>query len=182
MVAMPIRPDYYVMRNSTSKLTLRVPHRTLLNHAPMSLNKRFQLGFKSTTATCFGGWFGWRGVLNGETVMGFSGDVIADLSDGIGFETDCGDEFVEHTYACIDVEAGTSIFLTQRIERNDTHAPTFSDAHILAADTTYSWNDIATEATDCQWHIDVPTLHIEDNCPDWDPCTATTSPWRLAAL
>ena len=106
----------------------------------MSLNKRFQLGDGANNHNCaygFGGWFGWQGVLNGQSVMGFSGDVIADLTPGVGFETDCGGEFVEHTYACVNVAEGTSIYLTQRIERNDTEAPIFTDAHILAFDTTY---------------------------------------------
>ena len=141
----------YVLKNGISKLTGTgsMTGEIFLNHQPMSLNKRFQLGFGGNNHNCafgFGGWFGWQGVLNGQSVMGFSGDVIADFSEGVGFETDCGGEFVEHTYACVNIAEGTSIYVTQRIERNDTHAPTFNDAATLAANTTYSWNDIATDA------------------------------------
>ena len=162
----------YVLENGISKLTGTgaLSGEIFLNHQPMSLNKRFQLGDGANNHNCaygFGGWFGWQGVLNGQSVMGFSGDVIADLTPGVGFETDCGGEFVEHTYACVNIAEGTSIYLTQRIERNDTEAPIFTDAHILAFDTTYSWNAI-TDAN-CDWHIPVPCLATEDNCDDWNP-------------
>ena len=162
----------YVLENGISKLTGTgaLSGEIFLNHQPMSLNKRFQLGDGANNHNCaygFGGWFGWQGVLNGQSVMGFSGDVIADLTPGVGFETDCGGEFVEHTYACVNVAEGTSIYLTQRIERNDTEAPIFTDAHILAFDTTYSWNAITDE--NCDWHIPVPCLATEDNCDDWNP-------------
>ena len=69
-----------------------------LNHQPMSLNKRFQLGFggNNHNGQLVVGWM--AGVLNGQSVMGFSGDVIA-IFLKVLVSKPCGGEFVEHTYA-----------------------------------------------------------------------------------
>ena len=175
----------YVLKNGISKLTGTgsMTGEIFLNHQPMSLNKRFQLGFGGNNHNCafgFGGWFGWQGVLNGQSVMGFSGDVIADLTEGVGFETDCGGEFVEHTYACVNIAEGTSIYVTQRIERNDTHAPTFNDAAIACS----KHHLLVERHHGCQLRL----AHSSALCwtslttaPIGTQSTATTTQWSLAA-
>ena len=88
-----------------------------LNHMPVSESKRFQLGQGANNHNCeygFAGWFGWQGVLNNEEVMGFSGDVIADLGAPSFQDTDCGGEFVELTYAVVDPISNTSVTYNQR--------------------------------------------------------------------
>jgi hypothetical protein len=159
----------YTLSNTISRLTGTgsMTGEIYLNHMPMSLNKRFQLGIGANNHNCnlgFGGWFGWQGVLNNQTVMGFSGDVIADLDGCVGTNTDCGGEFVEHTYACINTGTGESIYVTQTVQRNDTQAPTCLNC---PADQSYEWADITDD--NCNWHVNTPTPTWQDNCPDWDP-------------
>ena len=161
--------DVYDMRNTISRLTGTgsVSGEIYLSHMPVSLNKRFQLGVGGNNHNCengFGGWFGWSGVLDGQSVMGFSGDVIADVSNPTFTDTDCGSESVTLTYALIDATAGQSQFVSQVWERNDTEAPAYAAA---PADYTIEWSDLHDEA--CGWNIDVPCLEVTDNCPDFNP-------------
>ena len=161
--------EVYDMRNTISRLTGTgsVSGEIYLSHMPVSMNKRFQLGVGGNNHNCengFGGWFGWSGVLDGEPVMGFSGDVIADVSNPTFTDTDCGSESVTLTYALIDPAAGQSQYVSQVWERNDTEAPAFAAA---PADYTIEWSDLHDEA--CGWNIDVPCLEVTDNCPDFNP-------------
>ena len=159
----------YTLRNTISKLvgTGSMTGELYLSHMPVSENKRFQLGDGGNNHNCeygFGGWFGWQGVLNGNSVMGFSGDVIADLGDPILFDTDCGGEFVELTYAMINVAQGQSQFVTQTWSVNDTEAPEF---HNAPESYIVEWSDL--HDGDCNWSIEVPCLTTTDNCAQWDP-------------
>ena len=161
--------EVYDMRNTISRLTGTgsVSGEIYLSHMPVSLNKRFQLGVGGNNHNCengFGGWFGWSGVLDGESVMGFSGDVIADVSNPTFTDTDCGSESVTLTYALIDPAAGQSQYVSQVWERNDTEAPAYAAA---PADYTIEWSELHDEA--CGWNIDVPCLEVTDNCPDFNP-------------
>jgi len=55
----------------------------LIEHMPVSLNKRFQLGCGANNHNCnfgFGGMFKWEGTINGEAMSGLSGDIHIDLS------------------------------------------------------------------------------------------------------
>ena len=161
--------EVYDMRNTISRLTGTgsVSGEIYLSHMPVSMNKRFQLGVGGNNHNCengFGGWFGWSGVLDGQPVMGFSGDVIADLSNPTFTDTDCGSESVTLTYALIDPASGQSQFVSQVWERNDTEAPAYAAA---PADYTIEWSDLHDEA--CGWNIDVPCLEVTDNCPDFNP-------------
>ena len=161
--------EVYDMRNTISRLTGTgsVSGEIYLSHMPVSMNKRFQLGVGGNNHNCengFGGWFGWSGVLDGQPVMGFSGDVIADVSNPTFTDTDCGSESVTLTYALIDPASGQSQFVSQVWERNDTEAPAYAAA---PADYTIEWSDLHDEA--CGWNIDVPCLEVTDNCPDFNP-------------
>ena len=161
--------EVYDMRNTISRLTGTgsVSGEIYLSHMPVSMNKRFQLGVGGNNHNCengFGGWFGWSGVLDGQPVMGFSGDVIADVSNPTFTDTDCGSEAVTLTYALIDPASGQSQFVSQVWERNDTEAPAYAAA---PADYTIEWSDLHDEA--CGWNIDVPCLEVTDNCPDFNP-------------
>ena len=161
--------EVYDMRNTISRLTGTgsVSGEIYLSHMPVSMNKRFQLGVGGNNHNCengFGGWFGWSGVLDGQPVMGFSGDVIADVSNPTFTDTDCGSESVTLTYALIDPAAGQSQYVSQVWERNDTEAPAYAAA---PADYTIEWSDLHDDA--CGWNIDVPCLEVTDNCPDFNP-------------
>lgn len=55
----------------------------LIEHMPVSLNKRFQLGCGANNHNCnfgFGGMFKWEGTIDGWDVSGLSGDIHIDLS------------------------------------------------------------------------------------------------------
>ena len=165
----PSALEVYDMKNTISRLTGTgsMAGEIYLNHMPVSLNKRFQLGVGGNNHNCengFGGWFGWQGVLDGEYVMGFSGDVIADVSNPFFNDTECGGEEVTLTYAYVNVFEGTSQYVTQHWERNDTMAPEFVDA---PESYTIEWSDLHDAS--CGWDIPVPCLETVDNCPDWNP-------------
>ena len=162
----------YSMNNSISRLigTGSMQGQLFLNHMPVSQNKRFQLGQGANNHNCeygFAGWFGWQGVLNGESVMGFSGDVIADLGAPSFQDTDCGGEFVQLTYAVVDPLSNTSTYYNQMWMVDDTIAPTFINAPM---DTTIQWSDLHNDS--CEWSIPVPCLDVVDNCGQWDPLYA----------
>ena len=55
----------------------------LMEHMPVSLNKRFQLGCGANNWNCnygFGGMFQWQGTINGYNLSGLNGGIRIDLS------------------------------------------------------------------------------------------------------
>ncbi|MDA0945664.1 MAG: T9SS type A sorting domain-containing protein [Bacteroidetes bacterium] len=168
----PANITLYNMTNTISRMTGTgsLQGEIYLNHMPISYNKRFQLGEGANNHNCeygFGGWFGWHGIVDGMSVMGFSGDVIADLSAPTSTETFCGGEFAQITYASIDLGTGQSTYTTQTWTVEDTQAPEFVDANELAPSYTIEWSALHDEA--CGWNIEVPCLTTTDNCGDWNP-------------
>ena len=93
---------------------------------PVSLNKRFQLcgGNNHNCNDGFGGWFGWEGVFNGEPVAGFSGDVIADVSNCSFNDTFCGGETVTITYGAFDLDNNAAQVVVETYVVEDNEAPT----------------------------------------------------------
>ena len=79
---------------------------------------------------------------------------------------DCSDGFFEGTYAVVDVSAGTSVYLTQRVEVNDTSAPIFDHAE-AEFDYEIGLNDAPT--VNCQLSLPLPCLNIVDNCDCFNP-------------
>ena len=141
----------------------------------MSLNKRFQLGEGGNNHNCnfgFGGWFGWEGVLNGEDVMGFSGDVIADIDEGVGLKR----------------TAAASLWNTRSLrEHSDIERPSTSLSASSATTPRFQRSSLPI----CVLQLTPRTLELErhhgcnfddigiippclvwtftDNCPNWDP-------------
>ena len=170
----PSAIEVYDMVNTISRLTrLDESHAgevIFLNHMPVSLNKRFQLGVGGNNHNCndgFGGWFGWEGVFNGEPVAGFSGDVIADVTNPVFFETFCGDEFVQATYGVFNLEENTATSVTQTFSVNDTQAPEFVSC---PEDITVELSALECGSFDAiDAMFPVPCLEVTDNCANWDP-------------
>ena len=119
----------YVLKNGISKLTGTgsMTSEIFLNHQPMSLNKRFQLGLVTTTTTAplalvVGSMA--RFVLNGQSVMLLWRCHRRPL-EGVGFETDCGGEFVVYVYLRMLQKAsiyvtGASNMTTHMLQRSTT--------------------------------------------------------------
>ena len=170
----PSAIDVYDMVNTISRLTrLDESHAgevIFLNHMPVSLNKRFQLGVGGNNHNCnqgFGGWFGWEGLFNGEPVAGFSGDVIADVTNPVFFDTFCGDEFVQATYGVFNLEENTAESVTQTFSVNDTQAPEFVSC---PEDITLELSALECGSFDAiDAMFPVPCLEVTDNCANWDP-------------
>ena len=170
----PSAIDVYDMVNTISRLTrLDESHAgevIFLNHMPVSLNKRFQLGVGGNNHNCndgFGGWFGWEGLFNGEPVAGFSGDVIADVTNPVFFDTFCGDEFVQATYGVFNLEENTAESVTQTFSVNDTQAPEFVSC---PEDITVELSALECGSFDAiDAMFPVPCLEVTDNCANWDP-------------
>ena len=127
----PAGIEVFDMVNTISRLTrLDEGHAgeiLFLNHMPVSLNKRFQLGVGGNNHNCndgFGGWFGWEGVFNGEPVAGFSGDVIADVSNCSFNDTFCGGETVTITYGAFDLDNNAAQVVVETYVVEDNEAPT----------------------------------------------------------
>ncbi|OUU19090.1 MAG: hypothetical protein CBC05_00545, partial [Crocinitomicaceae bacterium TMED45] len=170
----PSAIDVYDMVNTISRLTrLDASHAgevIFLNHMPVSLNKRFQLGVGGNNHNCndgLGGWFGWEGLFNGEPVAGFSGDVIADVTNPVFFDTFCGDEFVQATYGVFNLEENTAESVTQTFSVNDTQAPEFVSC---PEDITLELSALECGSFDAiDAMFPVPCLEVTDNCANWDP-------------
>ena len=170
----PSAIDVFDMVNTASRL-IRLDEsyagETLfLNHMPVSLNKRFQLGEGGNNHNCnngFGGWFGWEGQFNGEHVMGFSGDVIADVDNCVVNDTFCGEEFVEITYGAFNVADGTADVVTERYEVGDEEAPVFDCED---SETTIEWSEIACGGIDAiNAMFPVECCSATDNCANFNP-------------
>ena len=170
----PAAIDVYDMVNTISRLTrLDESHEgevIFLTHMPVSLNKRFQLGVGGNNHNCndgFGGWFGWEGLFNGQPVAGFSGDVIADVTNPVFFETFCGDEFVQATYGVFNIAENSAESVTQTFSVNDTQAPEFVSC---PEDITIELSALECGSFDAiDAMFPVPCLEVTDNCANWDP-------------
>ena len=170
----PAAIDVYDMVNTLSRLTrLDESHEgevIFLNHMPVSLNKRFQLGVGGNNHNCndgFGGWFGWEGVFNGEPVAGFSGDVIADVTNPVFFDTFCGDEFVQATYGVFNLAENSAETVTQTFSVNDTQAPEFVSCPEDISIELSALECGSFDAIDAMFPV--PCLETTDNCANWDP-------------
>ena len=101
-----------------------------IEHMPVSLNKRFQLGAGANNHNCengFGGWFKWDGVINGVPMDGLSGDFVCDLEDCQEPLTDvCADEITFNIRA-LDTDCGRLISEDFTVSRDDTTPPTITD-------------------------------------------------------
>ena len=65
-----------------------------LSHMPVNAHRRFQLGPGGSSHNCafgLGGWFAWSGQINGDPVLGLSGDLIVDLANAETVLPTCGD-------------------------------------------------------------------------------------------
>ena len=101
-----------------------------IEHMPVSLNKRFQLGAGANNHNCengFGGWFKWDGIINGVPMDGLSGDFVCDLEDCQEPLTDpCADEITFNIRA-LDTDCGRLISEDFTVSRDDTTPPTITD-------------------------------------------------------
>ena len=173
----PAGIDVFDMVNTVSRLTrLDESHEgeiLFLNHMPVSLNKRFQLGVGGNNHNCndgFGGWFGWEGVFNGEPVAGFSGDVIADVSNCSFNDTFCGGESVTITYGAFDLDNNSAQILVEDYVVEDNEAPS-CDMEECELDLVVERAALGCDAT----FADVRALFPDtcclftDNCENFNP-------------
>ena len=166
----PTQLQVYTLKNTMSRLvgTGSLEGELYLNHMPVSQSKRFQIGLGANNHNCdfgFGGWFGWHGVLNGASVAGLTGDIVANATLPEFEAPGCNDEHVELVYATVDPVVGSSQQVVQRWERLDTTAPVFLGA---PQDQTLEWSEVVGD--DCNtWSIEVPCVEIDDNCSGWNP-------------
>ena len=173
----PAGIDVFDMVNTVSRLTrLDESHAgeiLFLNHMPVSLNKRFQLGLGGNNHNCndgFGGWFGWEGVFNGEPVAGFSGDVIADVSNCSFNDTFCGGESVTITYGAFDLDNNSAQILVEDYVVEDNEAPS-CDMEECELDLVVERAALGCDAT----FADVRALFPDtcclftDNCENFNP-------------
>ncbi|PCJ80389.1 MAG: hypothetical protein COA49_09140, partial [Bacteroidetes bacterium] len=159
----PAAITVYDLQNTISRLTGTgsLDGQIYLDHMPVSLSKRFQLGVGGNNHNCgygLGGWFAWQGNIDGQSVSGLSGDIIVDLDADVFLDVQCGGEFADIVYAAIDQNCGFTTVVTQHITRNDTQAPVFT---VGPADITVECDAVPVAA-------DPSELAAEDNCIDLD--------------
>ena len=102
----------------------------LLEHMPVSLNKRFQLGIGANNHNCgngFGGWFKWDGRINGTDMDGLSGDFVCDLEDCQEPLADPCEDAVTYNIRAFDDDCGRLISDNFTVSRDDTTPPTVID-------------------------------------------------------
>ena len=113
-----------------------------LDHMPVSLNKRFQLGEGANNHNCengFGGWFKWSGTINGSEMSGLSGDFVCDLGDCTQGNNDpCGDA-VSFSISAFDPDCGRLLTETFTVSREDTTPPFITEG---PADVTVDCDDV----------------------------------------
>ena len=169
----PAAIDVYDMVNTASRLTRLdesyAGETLFLTHMPVSMNKRFQLGEGGNNHNCnngFGGWFGWEGQFNGEHVMGFSGDVIADVTNCVENDTFCGEEFVDITYGAFNVADGTAQVVTEHYEVGDDEAPTAD----CSFETVIQLSELECGSFDeINAMFPVECCTFTDNCENFNP-------------
>ena len=102
----------------------------LLEHMPVSLNKRFQLGAGANNHNCengFGGWFKWDGRVNGVDMDGLSGDFVCDLEDCQEPLADPCQDATTFNIRAFDSDCGRLISEDFTVSRDDTTPPTITD-------------------------------------------------------
>jgi hypothetical protein len=169
----PAAIDVYDMVNTASRLTRLdesyAGETLFLTHMPVSMNKRFQLGEGGNNHNCnngFGGWFGWEGQFNGEHVMGFSGDVIADVTNCVENDTFCGEEFVDITYGAFNVADGMAQVVTEHYEVGDDEAPTAD----CSFETVIQLSELECGSFDeINAMFPVECCTFTDNCENFNP-------------
>ncbi len=129
----------------------------------------FQVGEMANDRNCnygAGGWLSYSGTLNGETIMGGTGDLLLDLACTEEVNNTCGDGEASVTlvYAAYDAACGDVLLVEQEVTRTDTEAPTFDNA---PGDIEVSCVDGLPAA---------PTVTATDNCEDSDPTAVTVTP------
>ena len=113
----------------------------LIEHMPVSLNKRFQLGEGANNHNCefgFGGWFKWSGELNGEYMEGNSGDVVVDLGSCSQNDSQCA-EYATFNYRAYDSDCNRLFTEEFVVNREDTTPPTITDG---PADATVECDNV----------------------------------------
>ena len=101
----------------------------LLEHMPVSLNKRFQLGAGANNHNCengFGGWFKWDGKINGVDMDGLSGDFVCDLDDCQEPLADPCEDEITFNIRAFDSDCGRLISEDFTVYREDTTPPTIT--------------------------------------------------------
>ncbi|MGB1481613.1 MAG: T9SS type A sorting domain-containing protein, partial [Flavobacteriales bacterium] len=127
-----------------------------LEHMPVSLNKRFQLGEGANNHNCengFGGWFKWDGMINGSAMSGLSGDIVVDLGDCTEGTGQC-DKSVAFNIRAFDSDCGRLFSEVFTVTRDDTTPPTILDG---PADETVECDNVPAMAGP-------ESISAEDNC------------------
>ena len=197
----------YTLQNTISRLTGTgtLEGQIYLDHMPVSLSKRFQLGVGGNNHNCgygLGGWFAWNGTVDGQTVSGLSGDIIVDLDEDVFLDVQCGGEFADIVYAAIDPICGNTTVVTQHVSRVDTEAPVFTNGpedQIVECDMVPEAIDPSElTAIDNCIDLDAPVeilydgeLRIDGDCPEsyelirrWSAtdCTGNAAIWEQSIL
>ena len=100
-----------------------------IEHMPVSLNKRFQLGEGGNNHNCeygFGGWFKWEGTMDGVEMSGLSGDVVIDLTPPNCPDQECA-ETRSFNIRAFDDDCGRFFTETFTVTRDDTTPPSAPD-------------------------------------------------------
>ena len=130
----------------------------LMEHMPVSLNKRFQLGEGANNHNCedgFGGWFKWDGVINGEEMSGLSGDIVVDLGDDCNFQDPQCKEEVQFNIRAFDTDCGRLFSETFTVTRDDTTPPVVVSGPA----------DITVECLYTEEAAGADAFDVTDNCP-----------------
>jgi len=128
----------------------------VLEHMPVSLNKRFQMGAGANNHNCqngFGGWFKWDGVINGTAMSGLSGDIVLDLGDCTNETGQC-DKSVTFNIRAFDSDCGRLLSEDFTITRDDTTPPT----------VTSGPEDVTVECDDVPVMASSSDITATDNC------------------
>ena len=127
-----------------------------LEHMPVSLNKRFQLGEGANNHNCgygFGGWFKWDGTVNGEEMSGLSGDIVVDLGSCPSNDVFCQNS-VSFNLRAFDEDCGRLKSDVFTITSEDTTPPTILEAP----------EDITVECDNIPEMPGMDAISAEDNC------------------
>ena len=127
-----------------------------LEHMPVSLNKRFQLGEGANNHNCaygFGGWFKWEGSVNGEAMSGLSGDIVVDLESCPSNDSFCQNS-VSFNLRAFDEDCGRLKSDLFTVISEDTTSPTILEAP----------EDMTVECDNIPEMPGTDAISAEDNC------------------
>lgn len=135
-----------------------------LSHMPVNLHRRFQLGEGGNSHNCefgLGGWFAWEGQIDGDEVLGLSGDLIIDLTESTEVNPECGDPIglgVATTFhpTC---NSGASMAV-EWIQLDD--VPPVAESLVCASDTV--WPGILPDVLPGPDELGHPEITWADNC------------------